>query len=48
MAASLRQRGFQVSHITGISFSPINWSFSLNTKDLDVNYLLLATRPHTA
>ncbi|MDX2095146.1 MAG: bifunctional 2-polyprenyl-6-hydroxyphenol methylase/3-demethylubiquinol 3-O-methyltransferase UbiG [Alphaproteobacteria bacterium] len=43
MAAALRQRGLRVVDVTGISFSPINWSFSLNTKDLDVNYLLVAT-----
>lgn len=43
MAADLRKRGFNAVDITGITFSPINWSFSLNSKDLDVNYLMVAT-----
>ena len=43
MAAALRQRGFHAVDITGITFSPINWSFSLNSKDLSVNYLMVAT-----
>ena len=44
MAAALRQRGFHVADTTGITFSPINWSFSLNAKDLGVNYLLVAQK----
>lgn len=42
MAAALRQRGLMVTETMGITFSPINWSFSLNAKDLDVNYLMVA------
>ena len=44
MAASLRGRGFTVSDTMGITFSPLNWSFSLNPKDLDVNYLMVAKK----
>lgn len=44
MAAALRQRGFATTDTTGITFSPLNWTFSLNPKDLDVNYLLTASR----
>lgn len=44
MARDLRARGAIVGDITGIRFSPINWSFSLHDKDLDVNYLLAATK----
>lgn len=44
MAAALRQRGFNASDTAGITFSPLDWSFSLNTNDLDVNYLMVAHR----
>ena len=44
MARDLRTRGFNVSDTMGITFSPISWSFSLNANDLDVNYLMVATR----
>lgn len=44
MAAALRQRGITVADTTGITFSPLDWSFSLNAKDLDVNYLMVAHR----
>jgi 2-polyprenyl-3-methyl-5-hydroxy-6-metoxy-1,4-benzoquinol methylase len=46
MARDLRARGAVVGDITGIRFSPLNWSFSLDDKDLDVNYLLVAIKPH--
>ncbi|MFZ4540514.1 MAG: bifunctional 2-polyprenyl-6-hydroxyphenol methylase/3-demethylubiquinol 3-O-methyltransferase UbiG [Rickettsiales bacterium] len=45
MARDLRQRGFNVIDTSGITFSPLNWSFSLNNKDLDVNYLMVSTKP---
>lgn len=44
MAASLRQRGFTVVDTSGIRFSPLRWSFALDPKDLDVNYLMTAQR----
>jgi 2-polyprenyl-6-hydroxyphenyl methylase / 3-demethylubiquinone-9 3-methyltransferase len=44
MAAAMRARGFMVDDITGITFSPLEWKFSLNAKDLDVNYLMVAKR----
>ncbi len=44
MASAMRARGFQVADITGITFSPLTWSFALNAKDLDVNYLMVATK----
>lgn len=43
MARALRSRGLEVLDTTGLTFSPMNWSFSLNPKDLDVNYLMTAT-----
>lgn len=45
MASALRKRGFTVTDTSGITFSPFNWSFSLNAKDLDVNYLMVAAKP---
>jgi 2-polyprenyl-6-hydroxyphenyl methylase/3-demethylubiquinone-9 3-methyltransferase len=44
MARDLRQRGFVVDDSIGITFSPVDWAFSLNAKDLDVNYLMTAKR----
>lgn len=43
MAAALRKHGFEMRDMMGITFSPFNWSFALNSKDLDVNYLMVAT-----
>lgn len=44
MAHALTRRGFGVVDTTGITFSPTDWKFSLNKKDLDVNYLMAATQ----
>lgn len=45
MAAALRRRGLQVTDTTGIVFSPRRWSFFLNSRNLDVNYLMVANKP---
>lgn len=45
MARELRGRGLTIIDTMGISFSPLNWKFSLNAKDLDVNYLMVAHKP---
>lgn len=44
MAAALRRRGLTVEDTHGITYSPINGLFSLNAKDLDVNYLMVASK----
>jgi 2-polyprenyl-6-hydroxyphenyl methylase/3-demethylubiquinone-9 3-methyltransferase len=44
MARDLRARGLEVVDTCGIVFSPLRWAFSLNPTDLDVNYLMVATR----
>jgi 2-polyprenyl-6-hydroxyphenyl methylase / 3-demethylubiquinone-9 3-methyltransferase len=44
MAAALRTHGFHPRDVTGITFSPLSWSFSLNANNFDVNYLMVATR----
>lgn len=45
MADSLTKRGFATPTPMGIVFSPLSGKFSLNSSDLDVNYLLSATKP---
>lgn len=45
MARALSQRGLQVVDVMGLTYSPFSGSFGLNPKDLDVNYLMLATKP---
>lgn len=44
MAEALTKRGYAVIDTTGLTFSPLDWKFSLNHKDLDVNYLMVAKR----
>lgn len=41
----LRPLGFEVTQITGLVFNPLKQSWSLSAQDLDVNYLLAASRP---
>lgn len=43
LAACTRSSGCLVHNVTGMSFSPISWSWSLG-KDLDVNYLMYAVK----
>lgn len=45
MAESLEKRGFTGAEATGIIFNPLSGKFSLNSSDLDVNYLLAAKKP---
>lgn len=44
MAHALTQRGMVVADTQGMVFDPLKWKFSLHSKDLDVNYLLVARR----
>lgn len=44
MAESLTKRGFANPTPTGIVYSPLSGKFSLNSSDLDVNYLLSAKK----
>lgn len=45
MADAISKRGLTISDTTGITFNPLNWSFALNPRDLDVNYLMTAVKP---
>lgn len=42
MAQALSRRQLRVHDTVGITFNPLNWKFSLNSKDLEVNYLMVA------
>lgn len=44
MASALRQRGFSVEDVSGLTYAPLSRTFSINSKDLDVNYLMVARR----
>ncbi len=44
MAAALSRRGLTIADTTGIGFNPLDWKFSLNPRDLDVNYLMTAAK----
>ena len=44
-AAHLRRAGLEVEEVTGVVYNPVNDSWRLDPKDLDVNYMLLANRP---
>lgn len=43
LASSVRLSGCHVRDVTGMSFCPFSWSWSLG-KDLDVNYLMYAVK----
>lgn len=44
LAGGITPRGFTVTDTCGITFNPLANAFSLNPRDLRVNYLLTATR----
>jgi 2-polyprenyl-6-hydroxyphenyl methylase/3-demethylubiquinone-9 3-methyltransferase len=43
MASALTQRGLSIHDTTGLVFDPLKWSFALNPRDLDVNYMMVAS-----
>lgn len=45
MAAALRRHGMVVGEVTGLVYQPLQHQFALNPRDLDVNYLMAATKP---
>jgi 2-polyprenyl-6-hydroxyphenyl methylase/3-demethylubiquinone-9 3-methyltransferase len=44
LAAGLRRNGLRAAEMTGVSYNPLRDSWSLG-RDLDVNYMAVATRP---
>jgi len=45
LCAGLRSEELRIDHMTGMAFNPMNGAWRLDDKDLDVNYLLAATKP---
>ncbi len=45
LAAPLRRAGLEVTEITGVTYNPLRDRWSPAPKDLDVNYMMVATRP---
>lgn len=45
VAAPLRAAGMELVETTGVSFNPINDSWSLTPRDLDVNYMAVFRKP---
>ncbi|MFA5630372.1 MAG: bifunctional 2-polyprenyl-6-hydroxyphenol methylase/3-demethylubiquinol 3-O-methyltransferase UbiG [Porticoccaceae bacterium] len=41
----LRDAGLDLAHITGMVYNPLTRAYSLKDRDVDVNYLIHATRP---
>jgi 2-polyprenyl-6-hydroxyphenyl methylase / 3-demethylubiquinone-9 3-methyltransferase len=41
----LRRGGIETQEIVGVVYSPLSRAWSLNKRDLDVNYMLYGTRP---
>lgn len=44
LAAGLRPAGMRVKSMTGVIFNPLTGVWSLNERDLDVNYMAIAVR----
>ena len=48
LAGSLRDQGLVVEDVTGMVYRPVDDTWHLATRDLDVNYLMFATKPAAA
>jgi 2-polyprenyl-6-hydroxyphenyl methylase/3-demethylubiquinone-9 3-methyltransferase len=46
MATWIREVGLELEQMTGLLFNPITKNYSLNDRDVDVNYMLCARKPH--
>lgn len=44
LAAPLRQAGLALKEITGVIYNPVDGSWRVDPKDLDVNYMLVASK----
>lgn len=44
LTSGLRTQGVQVRELTGVTYNPLRDEFRLNARDLDVNYMLWATK----
>jgi 2-polyprenyl-6-hydroxyphenyl methylase/3-demethylubiquinone-9 3-methyltransferase len=48
LAAALRATGLEVVDLSGVVYNPVGDSWRLAPRDLEVNYMMAATRPATA
>lgn len=48
MATWIREAGLELDQMTGLLFNPITKKYSLNERDVDVNYMLCARKPAQA
>jgi 2-polyprenyl-6-hydroxyphenyl methylase/3-demethylubiquinone-9 3-methyltransferase len=48
LVTPLRRHGLAVRELTGVAYDPLSGAWSLAPRDLDVNYMLFATRPAAA
>ncbi len=45
LSGLLRARGMAIQDISGVVYNPVNGRWRLSRRDLDVNYMLFATKP---
>ncbi len=45
LAGHLRHHNIAVKEMTGLVLNPLTWKWEMNPRDVDVNYLLAATKP---
>lgn len=45
LAAGLRRAGLRVMTLSGVVYNPLTGAWSLNERDLDVNYIAIAVKP---
>lgn len=45
LSGLLRTQGMDIKDISGVVYNPINGSWRLSRRDLDVNYMIFATKP---
>ena len=45
MASWIREAGLELDQMTGLLFNPITKKYSLNERDVSVNYMLCARKP---
>ena len=41
----IREAGLELDQMTGLVFNPFTKKYSLNERDVDVNYMLCARKP---
>ena len=46
MATWIREADLKLDQMTGLLFNPLTKTYSLNDRDIDVNYMLCARKPH--